>query len=380
MTGPLFFLSAWPSCIDSIESVSPRISCRVQTACLYIYICITKEKKIIMSLLQCLATGWPSPVLNDCVDLERTMTRDWVEQTSDMHALETYLRTVHYLCFVGQAIAHATYLVNFWPSGSRAYRIHWQISNWSEIAAYMVVGGMIEAFVVMLTYPLPDGAIYSEPALQMLTIASLFFVKGMTHLSTQLTHSPYTSALEWVHMSLVGYQLWNLDQGDDAVVSVLYRFAATAYGLAVALSIHRSHLKRRERWLQRGTDMAMHLCLFAAHVMLTEVGSRKPLILLQWTVMEPEEADMPTWRPMIFDWVVVSLHTIVQLLLILFYVTDKTKRHTEAWRQREARVITIVKWCMSLALLVVMMVLILVNERTVVPDFVALRNCSSKIQ
>ena len=326
--------------------------------------------------MQCLADAWPAPILQTCALIETTVRADWVDKTSDTRALESYLQTIHYLSFTAIAIAHATFLLNWWPDKSRNYYIHRRVSQWCEIIAYMVIGGMVQPFVVMLTNPLHIAS-HNRAALDLLTVGLLFFVKGVTHLSMHLTHNKLLGALQWTHLFLIAFLIWDVDRDDSFFISQLYRFGASAYTMAVALAINRMQVK--ERWLKRGSELGMHLCLFAAHVMLTYIASIKPLILLQWTVAERADADMPVWRLMIWDWTVVALHVIVQVVLAILYATDTTKRHTRAWRQRQARLSSIVKWTTTALLLAVMIILLLVGNHIVVPDRVALRNCSAAL-
>lgn len=116
---------------------------------------------------------------------------------SECRTQSASVQRVHYWAFMAIAIAHGIYVVNAWPTGSKAYRIHKRVAAWSEMVAYMIVGGVVSACVVTLTYPRGAAAsVHNRVVLSMVTVSLLFFIKGFTLLVVRLSKNRYVGAFQ----------------------------------------------------------------------------------------------------------------------------------------------------------------------------------------
>lgn len=329
--------------------------------------------------MQCLYRGWPSVALETCAETESALRtwleRQWYEDASRVEAWTSYNTRIHYTAFLAIAIAHGAWMLNPWPSET-AYRAHKRVAAWIEIVAYLGVGGIAAPCVVMLTFPGPS-ALHNRSALQFMTVCLLFAIKGFTQLVARVTRVKYVASFQYTHLLLIALLLFNLDEGASFHVSQLYRFAASAYGLGLAFAFHQTMVAHEVRWMARASEAAEHACLFAAHAMLTAIGGERT-VFLQWLIQVPDDATLPIWRVLIFDWLVAATHLALQLALLIYALTDRRTRWRapRKWRQHVATISTVAKLVVATALLISMLLFLTVDTTRVVPNWRLLRNCT----
>jgi len=331
-----------------------------------------------LSAMECLRHGWPSSQVETCAAIASTVhawSRDRLYEHETV-VWRAYVRRIHYTAFLSMAIAHATWVVNVWPTDSRAYRTHRTIASWLEIATYALVGGVVAPCVVMLTYP-GVSATHNRSALVLMTVCLLFLIKGFTQLVVRVAHNRYVGAFQWTHYVALALLLFSLDQGESLLVSELYKFSASCYSLAVAFAFHRQQV--RVPWMKRAAETAQHVCLFAAHVMLTSIGGEGGPTL-QWSLQETTDAALPIWRVLVWDWSVVGVHFIVQLALLVYALCEaatrrKRKAEAAAYKYHVAFVSTVVKLMVAFVLLLLMLLLLTVDVSRVTVDWDVLTKC-----
>ena len=140
--------------------------------------------------------------------------------------------------------------------------------------------------------------------------------------------------------------------------------SASLYLLGVTLSMHGQHVQEQDKndMLVRGTNVAMHLCLFVAHVLLTYIGGLEQIYIQWFTESDPV---YPVWRILIFDWIVAGIHFLAFLVFVVLYGMRKpigtigVEKKRKEEKKNNAIVTTMMKWVATgLTLLVMMLILI----------------------
>ncbi len=334
-----------------------------------------------MACASALARYFPQPAITFCEKLQHAVLRLFDPSLSDegrfipfpdLDAYYSTVRSIHYVAFIAIAVAHGLYVVNLWP-WPLWHQWHLRIAEWLEAIAYALVGGLA---LFVLVASSPYHLLHVRVGVEFATIAGFFFVKGVSHFVGLISGNVMFSSFQMAHLLLISLLLWDLDRSDTFFTSLLYRFSASFYVIGVVLLFHREQLRAETHlsvfdWHVRGTHILAHLALFAAHVMLSDIGSQHDIYLQWFTEQDPT---YPVWRVLLFDWIVLLLHLVVFIVSAVLYGVQQCQQQKQrvcprpSVREQQQRQLqttlntTYMKWAVSLLGITAGMILAIVSS------------------